>query len=126
MPGLVLILDGTPEGPDLAADLRDAGHLVMHARPEDGAALAAHRRPALVVLDADAPGALSLCGILRTGPESQNLPIVLVGQSGLTLHSTADAIVRGGDAFFPRPVDRPRLHQKVRTLLGSGPTTTAA
>lgn len=123
MSGLVLILDGTPEGPEIASALRDEGHLVMHARPEDGAALAAHRRPALVVLDADAPGALSLCGVLRAGPEAQNLPIVLVGQSGLTLHSTADAIVRGGDAFFPRPVDRARLHLKVRTLLGGGPAS---
>lgn len=121
MSGLVLILDGTPEGPELATALREAGHLVMHARPEDGAALSGHRRPALVILDADAPGALSLCGVLRSGPENQNLPIVLVGQSGLTLHSTADAIVRGGDAFFPRPVDRARLHQKVRTLLGGAP-----
>jgi hypothetical protein len=117
---LVLILDGTPEGPEIASAMREAGHLVMHARPEDGAALAGHRRPALVVLDADAPGALALCGILRSGPEAQSLPIVLVGQSGLTLHSTADAIVRGGDAFFPRPVDRARLHQKIRTLLGGG------
>ena len=126
MSGLVLILDSTPEGPELASDLRGAGHLVIHARPEDGAALAAHRRPALVVLDADAPGALALCGILRGAPECQNLPIVLVGQSGLTLHSTADAIVRGGDAFFSRPVDRGRLGQKVRTLLGTGPAPTTA
>lgn len=125
MSGLVLILDGTPEGPELAAELRNAGHLVMHARPEDGSALAAHRRPALVVLDADAPGALSLCGILRNGPECQNLPIVLVGQSGLTLQSTADAIVRGGDAFFGRPVDHARLVQKVGTLLGTSPAAPA-
>lgn len=125
MSGLVLILDGTPEGPDLASDLRDGGFLVIHARPEDGAALAGHRRPALVILDADAPGALALCGILRSGPENQSLPIVLVGQSGLTLHSTADAIVRGGDAFFPRPVERARLQQKIRTLLGGGPVVAA-
>ncbi|MBI2891911.1 MAG: DUF4388 domain-containing protein [Deltaproteobacteria bacterium] len=121
MSGPVLILDATPEGPALSSAIRAAGYLVLHARPEDGAALAALRRPALVVLDADQPEALSLCGTLRGSPTSASLPILLVGRAGVTLQSTADAIVRGGDAFFPRPVDSSRLIQKLRTYLGEPP-----
>ncbi len=121
--GPILLVDAglsapEPDAPQVALALAEAGYMVQSADVARAVEAVRANHPALVVLDADAPGAMALLATLRRMDETARTPILLVGHPGKTVQSARDAILRGADAFYPRPIDARRVLLKVETYLG--------
>ena len=82
-----------------------------------GTALA-NRGARVVLVDADAEGALESVGRLRELPDAEGIDIVFLGHAGEALAGPEDALAHEGSGFFDRPVDIPNLIRKVEALTG--------
>jgi CheY-like chemotaxis protein len=121
--GPILLVDAglsvpEPDAPQVAISLAEAGYMVQSTDVSSAEPAVRANPPALVVLEADAPGAMALLSRLRKMEETARTPILLVGVAGKTIQSARDAILHGADAFYPRPIDARRVLLKVETYLG--------
>jgi CheY-like chemotaxis protein len=88
---------------------------------EDGVARAAADRPDLVVMDMSLPGidGWEATRQLKAAPETSGIPVL-----ALTAHAMAGdrerAFDAGCDEFDTKPVDLPRLLEKIAALLRGG------
>ena len=116
----VLVVDDTPRNRKLLADLlAAAGYEVSTAGSgADALARIAAERPDLVLLDVVMPemNGYDVCRAIRADPTTTMLPVVMV-----TALEAADERIKGLDAgaddFLSKPISRPELLARVRSLL---------
>jgi hypothetical protein len=114
----VFVSDPSAEAERIAQALRTTGYVVVDVPMSMLLARVAVQRPRLVVIDADADGALEAVERLRDLPDTESVEVVFLGHRGRALAGTEDALAHEGSGFFDRPVDIPALVQKVEALVG--------
>ena len=78
--------------------------------------------PALILMDVSLPGidGLEATRRLKAAPETRDIPVV-----ALTAHTMASdrdtALAVGCDDFDTKPIELPRLLEKIESLLNQGP-----
>jgi two-component system, cell cycle response regulator DivK len=98
--------------------------LIAASDGEKGIALAASEAPALILMDLSLPvmDGWEATRRLKAASETRHIPII-----ALSAHSMAGdrdkALAAGCDEFDTKPVELPRLLEKIATLLGRSGTT---
>ncbi|MDQ1518149.1 MAG: two-component system, cell cycle response regulator DivK [Actinomycetota bacterium] len=123
MATILLVEDNEMNRDMLSRRLERRGYEVIVAVDgEDGVARAAADRPDLVVMDMSLPGidGWEATRQLKAAPETSAIPVL-----ALTAHAMAGdrelAFQAGCDDFDTKPVDLPRLLEKIAALLPGGP-----
>ena len=123
MKKILLIEDNELNRDMLSRRLRKRGYEVVTAVDgETGIAMAQADAPALILMDVTLPGidGLEATRRLKAAPQTRHIPIV-----ALTAHTMASdrdsALAVGCDDFDTKPIELPRLLEKIETLLGQGP-----
>ncbi|HEY7365089.1 MAG TPA: response regulator [Methylomirabilota bacterium] len=106
----------------LRGRLRRAGFDVVVATDgEQGVAMAAAEAPALILMDLSLPvlDGWEATRRLKARPDTAAIPVI-----ALSAHAMAGdrerAIAAGCDDYDTKPIDFPRLLEKIRTALGKG------
>jgi len=123
MKKILLIEDNELNRDMLSRRLQKRGYQVVTAVDgETGIAMAQTEAPALILMDVTLPGidGLEATRRLKAAPETRHIPIV-----ALTAHTmTSDrdkALAVGCDDFDTKPIELPRLLEKIESLLNQGP-----
>ena len=74
------------------------------------------QRPRVVMVDADAEGALDAIARMRELPDAEGIDVVFFGRPGAALAGAEDALAHEGSGFFARPVNVPALLKKIESL----------
>jgi CheY-like chemotaxis protein len=102
--------------------LRRAGFAVVIARDgAEGVAMAATERPDLILMDIGLPvlDGLEATRRLKAAPETKDIPVVALTANAMT-GDREKAMSAGCDDFDTKPVDLPRLLEKIRALTPDG------
>jgi two-component system cell cycle response regulator DivK len=120
---ILLVEDNEMNRDMLSRRLERRGYaVIMAVDGEDGVARATADRPDLVVMDMSLPGidGWEATRQLKAAPETSAIPVL-----ALTAHAMAGdrerAFQAGCDDFDTKPVDLPRLLDKIAALLPGGP-----
>lgn len=123
MKKILLIEDNELNRDMLSRRLQKRGYQVVTAVDgETGITMAQAEAPALILMDVSLPGidGLEATRRLKAAPQTRHIPIV-----ALTAHTMANdrdkALAMGCDDFDTKPIELPRLLEKIETLLGQGP-----
>ena len=121
MPKLLLVEDNEMNRDMLSRRLVKRGYEVIIALDgEQGVAMARAEAPALILMDMSLPGidGWEATRRLKAAAETRAIPVI-----ALTAHAMAGdrekALAAGCDDFDTKPVELPRLLQKIEALLGS-------
>ena len=121
MPKLLYVEDNEMNRDMLSRRLQRRGFEVLIAADgEQGPAMAAAERPDLILMDMSLPvvDGWEATRRLKAAPDTQGIPII-----GLTAHAMAadrDRCLEAGcDDYDTKPVELPRLLEKVERLLGA-------
>lgn len=109
----------------LSQRLGRKGYEVIVARDgSQGVAMARSETPALILMDLSLPelDGWEATRQLKSSPETQAIPVI-----ALSAHAMAGdrdrALAAGCDEYDSKPVNLPRLLEKIETLLSKPPTT---
>ena len=112
----IFVADASAEAERVARALRGEGYVVVDVPTALLGARVAVQKPALVLLDVDAEGALEILARIREAPGGQSIDVVFVGDAGRTVADVNAALAAGGSGLFTRPVDVQALLRKVKSL----------
>lgn len=116
----ILVVDDDPDNRTLVARfLSAAGHAVIEAASGEEALAVAAREPlALVLLDVMLPGlsGFEVCQRLKRDPKHSGTPVIMVTALG-DPDSRTRAFESDADEFIAKPVFRPELLARVRSIL---------
>jgi len=112
----IFVVDVSSEGEGLALALRAAGHTVVDVPPSMLVARVAVQRPRVVLVDADAEGALEVVERMRELPEAEDIHVLFIGRPGGAIATPEEALAQEGSGLFLRPVEIQALVQKVHAL----------
>lgn len=113
---IVFISDASAEAERLTLALRTQGYVVVDVPLALLGSRVAFQRPALVLCDADAEGALDTLERLRALAPDAPVPVILLGQRGGTMDRIDGALA---SAAFARPVNVRELVDTVERLVGT-------
>ena len=102
--------------------LKRAGFDVLIARDgAQGVALAAAELPELILMDMGLPmlDGSEATRRIKTAPETKHIPVIALTANAMT-GDRERAIAAGCDDFDTKPVDMPRLLEKIRALAPKG------
>ncbi|HVJ15722.1 MAG TPA: hypothetical protein VM686_09775 [Polyangiaceae bacterium] len=116
---LVFISDASAEAERLSAALRARGYALYDVPLGLLVSRVAVQRPALVICDADAPGAIETVQRVREVGGGQRIDVIFLGEPGRTLEQQSEALEREASGTFARPVDPDILTRKVEMLIGA-------
>jgi two-component system cell cycle response regulator DivK len=121
-PPLVLIVDDSDKNRKLAREvLRAAGFRTLEAaRGDEAIAVAAERRPNLILLDLRLPDmhGTEVARTLRGGAETGRIPVVALSASPIAGGSDR-LLATGFDGYLQKPIDVRAFPQQVRRYLGT-------
>jgi len=117
----VLIVDDEPDNIELLSRrLTRRGFAVISATSADeGIAKAVAEQPNVILMDVKMPrvDGLEACRRLKAHAATKSLPIIM-----LTAHAMVEdreqALAAGADEYESKPVDLPRLLEKMQRLIG--------
>lgn len=116
----ILVVDDTPANVKLLVDVLAASGYAASAATngEDALAQVASDAPDLVLLDIMMPGlsGYDVCKQLRANPETALLPVVLCTSLD-PQRERIKGIEAGADDFITKPINRPELLARVKSLL---------
>jgi two-component system cell cycle response regulator DivK len=86
---------------------------------EQGVAMARSEMPALILMDMSLPGldGWEATRQIKASPETRGIPVIAITAHAMS-GDREKAIAAGCDDFDTKPVDLPRLLEKIETLLG--------
>jgi two-component system cell cycle response regulator DivK len=123
MKKILLIEDNELNRDMLSRRLQKRGYEVVTAVDgETGIAMAQAEAPALILMDVTLPGidGLEATRRLKAAPQTRHIPIVAL--TAHTMVSDRDtALAAGCDDFDTKPIELPRLLEKIESLLNQGP-----
>ena len=116
---ILLIEDNEMNRDMLARRLQRSGFdCVAVANADDGIEIAQSRRPAIILMDLRLPefNGWDAAKLLKSDPQTRDIPLI-----ALTAHAMEGdrerAIAAGCDDYDTKPIDLPRLLEKIHTLL---------
>ena len=116
----ILVVDDTPANVKLLVDVLTAkGYTALAAvNGEEALAMVAQHAPDLVLLDIMMPGlsGYEVCKQLRANPDTALLPVVLCTSLD-PQQERIKGIEAGADDFVSKPINRPELLARVKSLL---------
>lgn len=115
---LIFVSDASAEAERLTTALRGRGYPVIDVPLGLLVSRVAVQKPALILCDADAPGAVDTIQRLREVPGAQRIDVLFVGEPGRAVEEAAETLEREGSGTFVRPVDEHALLRKVEALIG--------
>ncbi|MDB4997975.1 MAG: large Ala/Glu-rich protein, partial [Myxococcaceae bacterium] len=116
----VFVSDPSAEAERVAQSLRGGGFVVVDVPLSMLVARVAVQRPRVILVDADADGALQAIARMRELPEAEHVDVLFIGRVGVAFTSAEDALAHEGSGFFARPVDVAAVVKRIETLtLGS-------
>ena len=122
MKKILLIEDNELNRDMLSRRLQKRGYEVVTAIDgETGVAMAQNEAPALILMDVSLPGidGWEATRRLKAAPQTRHIPIM-----ALTAHAMPGdrdkALAVGCDDFDTKPIELPRLLEKIATLLNQG------
>lgn len=98
--------------------LRKGFQIVMAVDGQEGVAMAQAEHPALILMDMSLPvmDGWTATAHLKNDPQTKGIPVI-----GLTAHAMPEdrekCLAAGCDDYDTKPVDLPRLLEKINTLL---------
>ena len=120
---LVLIVDDSDKNRKLAREvLRAAGFGTLEAaRGDEAIAVAAKRRPDLILLDLRLPDmdGTDVARKLRSGAETRRIPVVALSASP-SAWGSARLLATGFDGYLQKPIDVATFPDQVRRYCRSG------
>jgi hypothetical protein len=117
-PVTVFVSDPSAEAERVAQALRAAAYAVVDVPLSMLVARVAVQRPKVILVDADADGAMDAVARVRELSETDAIDVVFFGKQGAALSGIDDAVAHEGSGFFARPVDVPALLRKIDALTG--------
>jgi CheY-like chemotaxis protein len=123
MKKILLVEDNELNRDMLSRRLQKRGYeIVMAVDGEAGVTMAQTEAPGLILMDMSLPGidGWEATRRIKAAVQTRHIPIV-----ALTAHALPGerekALAAGCDDFDTKPIDLPRLLQKIEALLGQGP-----
>ena len=120
-PVTVFVSDPSAEAEHIAQALRGAGYVVVDVPLSMLVARVAVQRPRVILIDADADGAIESIARVHELSDEGDIDVLFVGKGGETVAGMDDALAREGSGFFARPVDVAALLRKIEVLTGGPP-----
>jgi two-component system cell cycle response regulator DivK len=103
----------------LKARLKRAGYTVLVAtNGVEGVAMAKARQPSLILMDLGLPvlDGWEATRRLKEAPETRHIPVIALSAHAMT-GEREKALAAGCDEYDTKPIDFPRLLEKMRALL---------
>ena len=121
MQTLLLIEDNDLNRDMLARRLTRAGFDVLAcAGAADGIELAQRRQPSIILMDLRLPefNGWDAAKLLKSDPQTRHIPLIALTAHAMEGDRTR-ALAVGCDDYDTKPIDLPRLLEKIQTLLAS-------
>jgi len=115
---LIFVSDASAEAERLTASLRTRGYLVVDVPLGLLVGRVAVQRPAVVLCDVDADGAIDTVERMRELPGARSVEVLFLGEPGRVVDTQAERVARQSSGIFVRPVDVYALVRKVESLVG--------
>ena len=109
----------------LSSRLRRRGYEVIVATDgEQGVAMARAEAPTLILMDLSLPtlDGWDATRQLKASPETRDIPVIALSAHAMT-GDREKALAAGCDDYHTKPVDLPRLLEKIQALLPKGPVS---
>lgn len=117
----VFVADPSAEAGRVARALESEGYLVVDVPISMLLSRTGAQRPHVILVDADADGALVALQRVRDLPEAGVIDVLLLAREGGVIRTADDAATQDANGVFFRPVDVRALVARVRELTGGPP-----
>jgi hypothetical protein len=115
----VFVSDASAEAEGIQTALREKSLTVTEVPLAMLVSRVPAQRPRVVLVDADAEGALEEVAKMRQLEGAESIHVIFLGKPGGTFSSSEEALANEGSGFFPRPINIIALVKKIEALVAS-------